>query len=318
MTTITGVRTWLNTSGALQIQSTYQIPIDVFSQGLWFEKISFHENPIKSEYQGLNANNFENILGRVIKRNEPYIRILGRVTPNFLLNVLPAASGANFSGDTLGWAVVPKYLSIVFKDNDSAISEFQVWRFSDCQIIRLILTSESFGELMYELFLVPEIFKKEAIIGSTIIVPNTPTDFERFNHRAGQPLVKEPSGSTVNLATGKVIFEIINKVKPHFGPALFPTQIKAGYTRTRGEVRGRYGNEYKDVRDDALAVIYKNFVQKWITASGTKFLQLDLQKVDMDSSPIEAGENQISPFLGEYETFSNLENDPVIITKGGF
>jgi hypothetical protein len=166
--------------------------------------------------------------------------------------------------------------------------------------------------------LLPEQTTKQILDVATITIPNSITDTERFNHRAGQPLRRIPSGPEVQVATGEIEFAIVNRYRQHHGPSVLPTNVKAGQTVVRGVIRGRYGTEYKAIREDALDLTYANFVQKWITAGGTKFLQLDMPQVDIDASDIEAMDKQIPPFRGEFAAFSDEVADAVTIEKEGF
>jgi hypothetical protein len=125
-------------------------------------------------------------------------------------------------------------------------------------------------------------------------------------------------GLNVRLATGRVTFKITNQIKPHYGPSIFPINIKAGYTMAHGELRGRYSDQYKDLREDALEITYRKMVQKWVTAGNTKSLEVSLSRMDEHPTDIKADNRTFYPFEGEYETFSDGEDKSVVITKGGF
>lgn len=318
MPDITNVRIWGKTRGALQLQPAYQSPVAAFTNGLWFEKIMLHENPMKTEYQGLNANNFSNTLARTILRFEPFIEVFGRATPKALLELLPAASGKVFAGDVLQFSPASKYLSVAFQDNLDFVAGSQLWRFEDCLMTRLLLQSELPGELMYHAFLMPEITTKQFLDVATITIPDEPTIDDSMNHRSGIPLTFDPLGANTPLGCGLFSLEIVNRIKPHHGPALNPLNIKTGYTRARGEIRARYGDEYRIVRENALIVSYKELVWRWFTAGATKFLNIDLKRVDLDAPAVEVVDQTVPPFLAEYETFSDGLDDPIVITKGGF
>lgn len=314
----TNVRKFLNIAVAMGKQSAKGVPVTNFvgKTPLWTPALRMDEGVHKLNFQGTHGDIWEHKAGRAIQYTTPSVILRTKATPAILHILLECVAGSWDNNTVVFSKVIPSYYTLAWRDNAASAALSQVFSLSDGTIKRLTLSSNESGQLECEFEFLAEKIMVESLGSTSITMPNAPPNETTFNHRG---LVHNYNDTSVDFAMRSYAFIIDHQIIQWLGPSTTPTLIKQGFTQVTSQFSGRYSDEYRQSRDDARLLNFKEYRAVYSGSPPTITLSINMKSLDFNIVPLVGFENRY--FLEcncSGRAFYDGTNNPAIISKTGF